>query len=708
MRSDLCILSSFARLGVALAIANTAQAQTLNQPHHSIEEVVVTGHANKTVANTALPVSVLSNEQLEERLNANLGDTLQSMPGVQSSSFGNGVGRPVIRGQTGNRVKVLSGSLAVIDASSVSPDHANAVSPLGAERVEVIRGPATLLYGNGAVGGVVNVLDNRIPDEAIDETNLVLRQSHNTNNDQNTTSALLEQGFGSWQLHLDGYTYDNNEVEIPGLAIIEQPHADEAAEEHDEHNTDGHIGNSDGDGDNVTVGGSYVADLWYAGLAVTQTNKNYGLPPGTHDHQEDPLAGDDEPEAEVNVRIDMEQTRYEFKAGGELSGVVSAVEAKLAYTDYQHAEIEGGGHAEDTAGGAEEEHHGTVYSNQGYDSRLTFTQGAIAGWSGIFGLQLQDREFGGAGEEAYIAPTDITNNAVFIVESTDRGAWTYELGARLESNKTQLSSRCDQRETTVSGSASALRQLGSDSNTWVSLSYSQRSPSEEELYSNVSSETCSNYAAEDQIEHIATGRVELGDPNLDIETSQNLELGWRKYGGDWLAEVNVYYNQISDYIYAAFTDDEEVVAYAQQDAEFYGAEGQITHHLWNVGDSHLDLTLNGDLVRATLDDGDNVPRLAPARVGVTLAWVAPLWSAELSTMEVMKQSHTAESETETDGYTLVDAYLDYHFQPDHSGLLVYVKGNNLLDEDIRDHTSFIKNVAPAAGRGFDLGVRWSF
>ncbi|BFM09392.1 TonB-dependent receptor [Halioxenophilus aromaticivorans] len=707
-------------LGLALTFANASLAATANNPHHPMEEVVVTGHTDKTLAETALPVSVLSAEQLAEQRATNLGDTLAAMPGVQSTSFGAGVGRPIIRGQSGNRVKVLSGSLSVLDASTVSPDHANAVSPLGAERIEVIRGPATLLYGNGASGGVVNVLDNRIPDAQLDDISLVINQEHNTNNDQNTTSALLETSTGPFQWHLNGYTFRHNKVTIPSEAMLEEELHDEDGDDHEEEehtSTDGYIGNSQGEGDGITLGSSYVGDGWYAGFAVNHTRKDYGLPPGTHDHEEheedliDGAAEEEHEEESVDVRIDMEQTRYEFKSGVDLNGFFSSLEASIAYTDYEHEELELGEHHEEEEADAdheEEEHHGTVYSNEGFDSRFTLNHNRIAGLTGVIGLQVQSREFGGAGEEAYIAPTDINSAAIFAVESVSAGDWTYEFGARLEANQTELSSGCDQDHTTFSGSASALRPLAGNSNGWIGYTYSQRAPSEEELFSNVDGSSCQNYAEDNLIEHIATGRIELGNPDLDAETSQNLELGWRKFEGTWLAEINLYYNQVSDYIYAAFTDDEEMVAYQQQDAKFYGVEGQYTHHLWRVGDSHLDLVLSGDWVKATLDDGDNVPRLAPARVGIALAWVAEQWSAQLSNMEVMKQTHTAEGETETDGYSLVNAYLDYHFNPDHSGLMLYARGKNLLDEDIRDHTSFIKNVAPAPGRGAEIGLSWSF
>lgn len=698
-----------------LALGQTTNASATLDQHHAIEEVVVTGQLKKSQAETALPVSVLAGEQLQQQATTNLGETLQSVPGVHAASFGSGVGRPIIRGQSGNRVRVLQGSLNTLDGSAVSPDHANGVSPLAAERVEVVRGPATLLYGNGAVGGVVNLIDNRIPDQRIEKTRAEFSQNHNTNNDQNTSAGLFETGLGAWQLHFDGSYYESNEVRIPGRAQL-----DEDAED----NTDGFIGNSDTDGSAFTLGTSYVGDTFFTGIAISQQKQNYGLPPGTHghhdeEHEEDEHEDEIEEEhgEEVDVRIEMEQTRYEWQGQWLLTGVIEQIEAHVAYTDYEHSEIEIEleEHHDDELEEEhedeehEEEHHGTEFSHEGFDSRITLSLAPWGpGWSGVAGVHLQQREFGAEGEEAYIAPTDITSNGVFVVQSLDAGPWTFELGARLEQTDTELASNCTQNQTTFSAGASALRAISEDSNVWVSIARAERAATEEELFSNVESSSCTNPDEEQWVEHVATGQIELGNPDLDSEVSHNVEIGWRKHLGVWQAEINLFYNDIADYIYPAFTDDDEVVVYDQEDARFYGGELQFTTHLFKRGDSHLDLTLTGDWVHGKLDQSGNVPRLAPGRVGIALGWVAERWSLQLKGTEVMTQNETAIGESSTDGYTLIQAYGDYHFELADSEWLVFVRGNNLLDEDIRDHTSFIKDAAPAPGIGFDVGARWMF
>jgi iron complex outermembrane receptor protein len=718
---------AFVVAGAMASAAGTIAAQT-NHDHDQFEEVLVTGELNKSEANTALPINVLSGEALRQEVTTQLGETLQNQVGVHSGTFGAGVGRPIIRGQSGNRVKILQSGVATLDASAVSPDHANGISPLEAQRVEVLRGPSTLLYGNGAIGGVVNVIDNRIPEEAIDDTSVSFAQSYNTVNEQSTSVVSAEGGSGAWAGHVSGSFFDADDTDIPGLARLEdeEEHEEEEHEEGEEHeeeeNTDGFIGNSDKDGFNLTLGGSYVGESGFFGLAISRYETEYGLPPGTHgheeeeDHDEDELAelGEEEhghEEEEVDVRIDMEQTRYELKGGMELSGFFNSFKAQLAYTDYEHQEIEieleeHEEEEEHEEGEEEHGHEGTLFTHEGFDSRFTLTHGEADGWQGVMGLQAQVREFATDGEEGYIQPVDITNIGVFVVESVTQDAWVYEFGGRLEQQTTELSSGCDHSETTFSGSASALYQANTENNLYVAASVSQRAATEEELYSNIDSTTCGFF--DELVEHAATGRIELGNPDLDTETSQNIEFGWRKHSGQWTGEVNAYYNQVSDYIYAAFTEDEEVITYAQEDATFYGVEAEISAHLLDYDEEHLDFSVFGDYVVGELDVGGDVPRMVPARFGAQLSWVASNWTARIRATEVFEQDNTAANETSTDGYTLVQAYADYHLGGGNYDWVVYLRGNNLLDEEIRDHTSFIKNAAPAAGIGVDIGTRISF
>lgn len=675
-----------------LLCATTGSAAPEHEQHLTvIEEVVVTGELQKKLADTALPINVLSGEQLNNDLANTLGDTIDSLPGVQSSSFGAGVGRPIIRGQSGNRVRVLQNGINTLDASSVSPDHANGVNPFAAERIEVLRGPATLLYGNGAIGGVVNVLDKRIASQPLEETSARILQSHDTNNDQNTTAFTLDAPAGNFAVHADGTIFNGNDVEIPDGNFL-PPFQDE--------DTTGRLRNSNFDGKSGGLGATYFFDSGYIGIAVSDLQQEYGLPPAP------PGVSDEEG---VDIRIDLDQTRYEIETGWLLNGFFNELNAHIGFTDYEHREIEiepEEEFAEDEGDGEEE--IGTRFFNEGFDSRFTLKHGSPNSQHGVLGVQIQDREFGSEGGEGYILPTDIRSFAVFALEGFEYKQLQLELGARIERTDTELSSGCDQSETTFSASASALRDISDSANVWISASLSERAATEEELFSNVSDSTCTNFAEQDLIEHAATRRIEIGNPDLDTETSRNIEVGLRKHSGEWTGEINVFYNNIRDYIFAGFTDDPEVIRYNQQDADFYGIEAEFTQHLFRDSNQHFDLRVFGDYVQGELDDGEDVPRLAPARLGAELSWARNRWFAQLSSVQVFDQSRTSNNETKTDGYNRLEALIEYNLPINDSNLAIYSKGKNLLDEDIRDHTSFTKDSAPAAGIGAEVGLRFTF
>ncbi|MEJ2415724.1 MAG: TonB-dependent receptor [Exilibacterium sp.] len=688
----------------AMSTATSAIAQ------HDLEEIMVTAPLNKKSAETALPVNVIAGEALRAQVADTLGSTLQNQVGLNSSSFGPGVGRPIIRGQSGNRVRVLQNSLGTLDVSSVSPDHGNSAEALVAERIEVVRGPATLLYGNGAIGGVVNVIDNRIPDQPVDAWSGALEQRHNTVSDANTTVFKMEgamPGEGSqlaW--HLDGLYSNSNNIEISGLAIdeeaIEALHGEhEEEEEHEEEieNTDGFIGNSDTQGKALTAGFSWIGDSGFIGFSFGRLENNYGLPAGTHAHHEEEGI-EQEHEDEENVRIDMVQNRYALKGEIKLQGPLQSLRGQVVYNDYQHTELEGG-------------NPGTVFSNEGVETRLIADHQAVGPLNGVIGLQLGSSEFRAVGDESFIPATDIRSTAAFVVEGLETENWLYEFGLRVENQTFDPSSRCDRSETTLSGSASALWHFRDDSNLFFALARSERTATVEELFSNVDSESCQAKSDMEQVAHAPTARIEIGDPDMDLETSYNVELGLRKHLGAVRGELNLFYNQIDNYIFLLDSGEEDesgtqISYYRQNNATFSGYEAELSLPLHSSADSHFELSLFSDFVRAKFDSQGDVPRIPPLRYGAQLAYTLPRWSARIRITEVDDQDKIAASEVPTDGYTLVNLYTDYHFAASDRGAVVFIKGNNLLDEEIRNHASFLSNHAPEPGRGFELGIRYQF
>ncbi|MCY4265756.1 MAG: Plug domain-containing protein, partial [Gammaproteobacteria bacterium] len=280
---------------------------------YDLQEIIVSAPFEERVAETSLPITVLSGEALLSQVNNSLGETLKNQIGINSASFGTGVGQPVVRGQSARRVMVLQNSVGVTDVAAFSPDHVNSVEAILAERVEVIRGPSTLLYGSGAIGGVVNVIDNRVPESLVEDPQFILQQTRDTVNDENKTIVRLDAAAGNFAFHLDAFRRTNDNVEINGFAIDEvsverleelvaehleeghhdEHHHDDDHDDHDDHdgeeeveNTNGFIGNSDVESDGGTMGFSWVGDNGFIGFSVNELNNDYGLPPGAHGHHE--------------------------------------------------------------------------------------------------------------------------------------------------------------------------------------------------------------------------------------------------------------------------------------------------------------------------------------------------------------------------------------------------------------------------------------
>ncbi len=689
---------SFSTLAVAIAasLAHSAlSAQELEHREEHLEEIVVTSTLHRSRADTVLPVNLLAGEELREKLGATLGATLSEQVGVNSANFGPGVGAPVIRGQSANRVQVLQGGIGNIDASSVSPDHANSLEPALATRIEVVRGPATLLYGNGAIGGVVNVIDGRIPTALPSETRAMLETRHNGVSDQQVSVGMLEGAAGNVAWHVDGVYRESNLVEIPGYAqnaaIVDFDDPTALAEYEEGH---GVVNNTSSRSNAQSLGGSWIFDEGYFGIAYNRLDNLYGIPEGTHGAHDEAGDGGEE----VGISIDMQQERVDVEFELPLTGIFSEVHGRIGLVDYQHVELEGA-------------ESGTRYEQDGIEGRVAVHQSELDGHQGVVGLQVSTREFSALGEEAFIPQTDISTLALFTVQSLDIGALLYETGARIERQTFDQIGSCDNTESSVSGSASALWRFREDSNAVVSVSHSQRAATVDERYSNIQSD-CSELPLDLLIAHAATQRLEVGLPSAQKERATNIELGLRKHAGELTGELNVFYNSIGDYIYLADTELEHagvpVARYRQEDATFVGAEAQLSMPVRRSGDHLSELSLFADYVRAELDTSGDVPRIPPLRAGVELKHSHLNWQAKLRWQEVKEQNKIAFGELPSASYSLLTVYADWHVDFGRQETLIFLRGTNLLDEEIREHPSFLKEVSPAAGRSWELGVRVNF
>ncbi len=648
-----------------------------------LESTVVSASAlAKKPHEMTTPAEVLEGDALILRREATLGETLEGLPGVRSASFGAGVGRPLIRGQQGARVKMLSDGVDTLDASSVSPDHAVSSEPLLAERIEVLKGPATLLYGGGAIGGVVNTIDKKVP-TAVPEKGYEGELELRANSVANEGSGVfgITAGSGNLAVRVEGVKRQADDYEIHGSPSKQE--------------------GSYNDTDTFSLGASYIGERGYLGAAYSEQNNRYGLlghqhaechldgPAAWHcgDEHEDEHEGEEHDEhAEEGVPyVDLRQYRWDLR--GELADPLPGFERarlRVAHSDYRHEEIEGG-------------KVDTRFDNDASDARLELTHQPLFGWHGVLGGQTLRRDFEATGEEAYVPPTITRNHALFLLEEYTAGAWRYEVGLRHEWQDIEAEGRPDTDHRGTSFSAGAVWSFAPEYSLGFSLSRSQRLPSAEELYADGP--------------HAATRTVELGDPELDEETSQNLELTLRKFAGRTTFSLTLYRNQVDDYIYAADTGRDigsgyREIEYRQEDALFTGVEGEVR---FQASDATA-VTLFGDQVRGKLlDGGGDLPRIPAGRLGVRFdhAFASRL-DGQLEFYRVDHQHRLADFETETSGYSMLGASLTHHGTLRHVDYQVYLKGDNLLDEKARDHSSFIKDDVVQPGRNLTLGVRMTF
>ncbi|MFK7863969.1 MAG: TonB-dependent receptor, partial [Pseudohongiellaceae bacterium] len=426
------------------------------------------------------------------------------------------------------------------------------------------------------------------------------------------------------------------------------------------------------------------------------------------DHDDDDHDDEHEGEEELEfVRLNLDKTRYDFK--GQLNFTDSWIESlkgSVAYTDYQHQEVE---FFEDG-----EQEVGTLFSNEGVEARFELKRARTGAWEGVWGVQLSETEFSAVGEEAFIPESDISSIGLFGVERYQGDRFTAELGFRFENNQVDPSGACDNDENSASVSGSVLYDINDNSNILVAAAHSQRAPTVEELFSNVALDTCGRIADEDDlVTHAATGLLEIGNANLDKESSNNIEFGYRRHSGRVTGEFSAYHNEISDYIYLNISgeevDETPLANYLQQDATFTGIEAEVSVALYESNGVNAELSLFGDVVHADLGSGEGVPRIPPAKLGAELRYFGDNWSAHLHATRVLEQRDQGALELPTDGFTLVSLYADYHMPiAGDSELKLFARGDNLLDEEIRNHASFLRNFAPEPGRGVTVGLRFEY
>lgn len=659
------------------------------------EEIVVTASPElRSTYEIAQPTSVLSGEDLQRQIQPTLGETLSREPGVTSTFFGQGASRPVIRGLGGDRIRVLESGLGVGDASTTSPDHAVSVDPLSAERIEVLRGPATLLYGSSAVGGVVNVIDERIP-ESLPGTKVggTVELRGGSVADERGGVASLTGALGRIAWHVDYLRRETDDYEIPGFAESKALREEEEGEGHEgeeEEEVFGVLPNSATETDSGSVGLSWIGDNGFLGVSVQDFDTLYGIPGGHHHHHEGEEGEEPEEEEEAPVRVDLTQQRYDLRGGiSRPFGIFRGANLRFGTADYEHRELEGA-------------EIGTTFRNDSWEGRLEFLQRQLGPLSGSFGLQALSRDFEAIGEEAFVPPTQTDSWAAFTFQEVVRNDWRFQFGARFETQDVvaETAGTNNRSFDGLSGSFGIVRLFGGeDYSLGLSIARSTKLPNAEELFSNGP--------------HIATNAFEIGDPDLDEETSLGADLTLRKVSGRLTGEVTVFANHFDDFIFEQSTDEEEdelpVFRYVQRDAEFRGAELTGVYQIYHGEPDHVDVEFGADFVRAELSDtGEPLPRIPPRRYRLGFHYRGERLSGIAEGVRVEEQDRVAELERPTEGYTLLNASVGYRFFTSRAVYDLLLRGTNLTDEEARNHVSFLKDLVPMPGRDVSLSLRVTF
>ena len=706
-------------LCAAIALAN---AVAVNAKQSQLQEIEIHAHP-LSAEGLSQPAAVLQGDALSQALQMSIGATVAVEPGVHLQSFGEASGRPVIHGLAGPRVRILEDRIDVLDVSVTSTDHAVSIEPFIADRIEIIKGASTLLYGSGAIGGVVDVHTGRIPHAVAEQPVSGRIEGRYASNASRTVGAFrFDGGAENIAWHIDGFGRDADVYKIPGLAESAVQLAAEGETGEDE--AGGVLPGSQLRNHGGAVGVSLVGEKGFMGISVSTMEADYGLP-GGHGHEEDPMMMGTE-EEEGNPTLALEQVRVDFEAARQapIDGLES-INFRLGVNNYQHTEFEPDGAA------------GTRFDNEAWELRIEAVHSPMMAWDGSYGIQIHEREFSAVGDEAFVEPVDTQSMGLFWVGQRSFDSIDIEAGLRFEQLEHQPSGSfpgdqacvqtgdlADKDYDTFSGSLGAIIPLADSLRVRIAADYASRAPTAEELFS------CGP--------HLASQTFEIGNPNLKEESAVNLSLTLDYQSENWLFETTVYHIEFSDFIFEAAFDGNDnaqiegagvfdgipdglqdiqdelpVFLYQQADASFTGADLKLAYTAmrWNNGDLAVNALF--DTVRARVDGAGGetpLPRIPSARYGLGVDINMEQVDFSVNYQRVEKQDDTASFELETAAYNDLSAYLGVNLSKpgDNSSITVFMQGRNLTNDEQRNHSSFIKDFAPNRGRTIEFGARYAF
>jgi iron complex outermembrane receptor protein len=672
-----------------------------------LQEIPVTANPLQVYSNDIVkPVGIVGSKELIKNNSASLGKNLENIPGVSNSAWGENVGRPVIRGMDGNRIKILNNGLEVNDVSAMSGDHPVGIDALSAEQIEIIKGPASIIYGGGSVGGTINIIDHTIHDEFNKGLTGVYDFSHGGALRESTNSFKADYGFKNFMLHLDGFKRDSKNLKIPGNSVSSKLSAARAAEgEPIARNANGKntLNSSYNDSYGSGVGASYIFSDGYTGFSYKGYDMEYGNP------------------IENGAHIDAESDRYNYILQKDnLSSNISSFKFDTSYTEYEQDEVEPSGEI------------ATQFLRNTYEGKFELTHSFINETRGVIGLDFGTSRFSKEKGGPMIANNNSEKISLYLLENftynnqnitfgfrqgfvkhhgndfvSDDGCTVdyLEAGCEAAGGEENTTSFDDTEKTfqTSNISIETKMELSPSLSLGVSLSHIQRAPTYEELFA---------YG-----HHHATETIEQGDRGLSEERSNSLDMTLNWKGENKNIIVSPYYTRFNSYIAMINTgqtqkhmhegeeESEEISVFEYKNipAEFYGVEVQGDFDL----SKNYKLSLWGDYVRAKNRDGGNLPRIPPATLGATIFGDWGNFKSDLSMRQVFSQNKIGKHEIKTDDYSDVTFNLSYQI-PSHKSVSIYIKAENLLDEDIRDHASFIKDQILGGGRNIKGGFNVSF
>lgn len=656
----------------ALTTPVTATAAD-NSTTIDLDQVPVTGNPLGVASDDmVVPVSVLGGRELSLRRQGTLGETLNGIPGVTATQFGPNASRPIIRGLDAERVRIMQNGVGVLDASSLSFDHAVGIDPLIIEQIDVVRGPAALLYGGSAMGGVVNAIDHRIPKESLNGyTGRAEARFGGPDNTRNG-AAVVDVGNGLFALHADVYSRETSNLDIPGYAVSKRKSLADGTERDSKGKKT--LNNSAGFANGGAMGASWTFDKGYLGLSYADSNNYYGTV------------------AEDDVKIDMNNKRTEL-AGEvrDLKGPIEKLKLRMAYTNYKHVELENG-------------EVGTTFKNRGMQGSLEGTHQTFLGLNGVVGYQFQNTRFMALGEEAFVPSVTTQDQSLYLYEEYAIDKHKITFGGR--TGETSVRSADSDNFGTgqnkrFSPNSFALGGLYTIDESWVAtvnLSHNERAPSYFELFADGP--------------HIATGQVEIGNTALKKERSNGIDAQLKWKSGGHSITLGAYATKFKNFIGLFNTGNDRLVdGELLPEAEFRAVpalfKGLELEGKFALNDEWA-LRLRGDYVHAKdTRNNDYLPRISPLRLGGGLDYRLGNWNARMDVLHAFKQNDVAENELKTDDYTNLSALVAYKL-PFKYHVELFAKANNLLNDEIREHASFLKDISPAGARSVLVGARADF